>query len=158
MRGTVPKAVTFPFGEIRVILSPTAIPRRSARRDPTTTASSALEVGQGAGLDIAGDDGAPGEVGWADAAHHGAARHAARRRHDLALDERADPDDAGDLADLPGKGVEVAQGFAGAVDAEVSVEAENAGQELLAKAVHHRHDDDQRRHAKGDARAARTRR
>src|SRR5690606_2817180 len=37
------------------------------------------------------------------------------------------------------------------IDREMPVEAEDLAQQFLAEAVHHRHDDDQRRHADGDA-------
>ena len=43
------------------------------------------------------------------------------------------------------------EGAADLVDDDVPVEAEDLGEQLVAEAVHHRHDDDQRGDAEHDA-------
>ena len=59
--------------------------------------------------------------------------------------------DARHGGDALGDRVVVVERAADLVDDDVAVEAEDLGEQLVAEAVHHRHDDDQRRDAEHDA-------
>ena len=111
----------------------------------------AVHVVQGTGHDVIGDDRTFLDVFGPHTAHHRATCNAARRRHDLALDHGRDQNDAGNLADLIGQIVEIFQFVGIARHHKVTVDAQNPAKKFLAEAVHHRHDDDQRRHAKGNS-------
>ncbi len=70
----------------------------------------------------------------------------------LVLDHRRHPHHAGNLPQPVGQRAVIRQAGAGrGADLEMGVEAEHALHQLGAEAVHHRHDDDQGRHAQQDA-------
>ena len=96
-------------------------------------------------------DGELVEVRSADAAHQHAAGVERRGRQRLALDDRRGQRDAGHLGDAVGDRVPVGQRLFERLDQQMAVEAEDLVEQFLAEAVHHRHDDDQRRDAEHDA-------
>ena len=61
----------------------------------------------------------------------------------------------GSFFDLRRQRVVIAERALRGIDVEMAVEAEDAAQQLDAEAVHHRHDDDERRDAERDAEQAR---
>src|SRR6266851_5666380 len=96
------------------------------------------------------DEGAAPQIVRSDAAHEGARGAGLGGRHDLSLDQRSDAGDSGDVTDLFRNRVEVAERAARGIDAEMTVEAEDAAEQIGAKAVHDRHDDDQGGNPEGD--------
>ncbi|MEI9992212.1 MAG: hypothetical protein WDM86_19505 [Rhizomicrobium sp.] len=84
------------------------------------------------------------EVAGADAAHHDAGRGAAARGQRLAVDDRRDVDHARHRAHAGGDRVETRQVAAITLDDEMTLQAQDARQQVVTKAVHHRHDDDER--------------
>src|SRR2546430_1500685 len=64
-------------------------------------------------------------------------------RHHLALDQRRRLGDAGYGADFRRDRIEIEESGALAVNREMAVETEDAPHQVAAKAVHHRHHDDQ---------------
>ena len=74
----------------------------------------------------------------------------ARGQH-LPVDQRDRVFDAGDAVDALGDRRIVVERHVDRLHDQMAVDAEDAGQQLGAKAVHHRHDDDQRRDAEHDA-------
>ena len=70
----------------------------------------------------------------------------------LAIDHRNDRDHVGDLAEFaPAMSSKLAMLAAGAVDTEMTIEAEDARQQVHLEAAHHAHHDDQRGDAECDA-------
>jgi hypothetical protein len=61
----------------------------------------------------------------------------------LSFDQGSYPDDARHLADFLRSGIEIGETAAHGIDPEIAIEAEDAGEEVGAKPVHHRHHDDQ---------------
>jgi len=100
---------------------------------------------------MVGDQPAGADVVGTDAADQGARGAGVARRHDLALDQGRRADHPGDLPHRPRGRVEISEMRALAIDREMAVEAEDAVNEIGAKPVHHRHDDDQGRHPERDA-------
>ena len=109
-----------------------------------------VEAVKGAEADIVGDGLEFFEVGLAQAAHQRAARGRRRRDHHLALDQGKRIFDALNRADARGHVVVVGE-VGEAVHHDVAVQPEHLVEQLLAEAVHHRHDDDQRGDAEHDA-------
>ncbi len=100
---------------------------------------------------MAGDQLALADVLRADAAHQRAGGAGIGGRHDLPLDQRRRADHPRHLPHALGGGLETGQPRALAIDGEVSVEPENAADQLGAEPVHHRHHDDQGRDPERDA-------
>jgi hypothetical protein len=109
------------------------------------------EVVERAGDDVVGDERPAAQVLGSDSAHQGAGGDPAGGGHHLALDHGRDQDDALDPADHAGEGVELGQRRPAAMDDDVTAQTQDAAQQLMAEAVHHRHDDDQGRDPEGDA-------
>src|SRR5216683_2904329 len=91
------------------------------------------------------------EVALAHAAHHDAGRAAIGAGEHLTLDQRVDRDDSGHALEVGRELVEILEPALGRDDAEMAVESEDLAQQLGMEAVHHGHDDDQRRDAEHDA-------
>jgi hypothetical protein len=102
---------------------------------------------------IAGDKGHLGEVGSAHALDHGASAPGAAwpLRHHLALDHWDGELDAVDLIDAISNRSIVVKLAVDRMQDDMAVDAQNAVQQFGAKAVHHRHDDNQRGDAEHDA-------
>ena len=112
----------------------------------------AVEAVQSTGTDVLGDQRQRLQALLAQAAHLAAERLRGRGRDDLSLDQGHGVLDAGDsLQSLGHIGVVRKVVAADLVDDDMSVEPENLVEQLLAEAVHHRHHDDERRHAEQDA-------
>ena len=111
-----------------------------------------VEADERALLDVAGDDGELAEIVAADAAHQraGPCPDRARGQH-LPVDQRDRVFDAGNAVDALGDRCIVVERHVDRLHDQMAVDAEDAGQQLGAKAVHHRHDDDERRDAEHDA-------
>ncbi len=110
-----------------------------------------VEAIEGAEADIAGDRLQLLEVGLAQAPNESAGRGRRGRHHHLALDQGQRIFDAGHGADLAGDVIVVGEVRIEAVHHDVAVQTEHLVEQLLPEAVHHRHDDDQRGDAEGDA-------
>jgi hypothetical protein len=110
-----------------------------------------VETVQAALLDVLGDGSEFVEIARAHAAHQHAGSVIGRRRQSLAFDHGSRQPYARHLGKAVGHLLPVRQGGIDRLNKEMAVEAENLVEEFLAKAVHHRHDDDQRRHAEHDA-------
>ena len=91
------------------------------------------------------------QIAAANAAHQRARRAIGRARERLALDQRQRQRDARNLADALGHRIVVGERRLDPLQEHVAVEADHLVHEIVAKAVHHRHDDDQRRDAEHDA-------
>ena len=96
------------------------------------------------------DQRAPPQILRSDATHERACGGDLRRSHDLTLDQRRDAGDAGDSGDFCRLSVEIAERTGLGIDTEVAVETENPAEQVGAKAIHHRHDDDQGGNPKRD--------
>ena len=104
-----------------------------------------------AALDVVRDELEPGEVVRRNAAHQRACPCPGRTRGQrLTLDERNRQPDARHVLKPLRKRLVVMEGTVHRLDDHVPVDAEDAGDEFDAKAVHHGHHDDQRRHAEHD--------
>ena len=101
--------------------------------------------------DVAGDSRQALQIAPANAAHQRAGRAVGGGRERLALDQRQRQRDAGNLADPLGHRVVIGERRLDPLQEHVAVEADHLVHEIVAKAVHHRHDDDQRRDAEHDA-------
>ncbi len=102
-------------------------------------------------LDPIADGGKPGEVVAAHAAHQHAGGIERRRGERLPLDHRRHQHHAGDLGDAVGDLLPVGERRFQRLDQQVAVEPEDLVEQFLAETVHHRHHDDERRHAQDDA-------
>ena len=118
-----------------------------ADRDPRAR----VELVERALNDVAGHARQALEVGLADAAHERAARTELRARERLTFDQRQRQRHAGDLAHPVGHRLVVGQRRIDPLQEHVAVEADHLLHEVVAKAVHHRHDDDERGDAEHDA-------
>ena len=97
-------------------------------------------------------DGSLREVGGAHAAHQDAARAEWRRRQRLALDHRRGERGCRQPCEMrSATASKSVSGDSSGWIKQVAVEAEDLVEQLLAEAVHHRHDDDERRDAEHDA-------
>ena len=101
--------------------------------------------------DVAGDARQALEVLLADAAHQRARRAVLRGGEGLALDQRQRQRHAGNLAHPLRHRVVVGQRRLDPLQEHVAVEADHLLHQVVAEAVHHRHDDDQRRDPEHDA-------
>ena len=102
-------------------------------------------------FDVVGDRGETGEIIAADAANKHARRVERRRGQRLTLNDRDREPDAVDLGDALGHGLVVGERGFQRLHQQVAVQPKDLAQELLPKAVHHRHDDDERRHPQHNA-------
>ena len=109
-----------------------------------------VETVERAEADILGDGLELFEVRFAQAPHQRAARGGRRRDHHLPFDQRQRVFDAVHLADARRHVVIVGE-VGQAMHHDMAVKPEHLVEQLLAEAVHHRHDDDQRRDAERDA-------
>ena len=151
MRGVVPIGVTAPRGETSVTLSPARKRQLIGEAAADHHALPLVEAFERALLDVLGDRGEPGEVVAADAANQHARGVERRRRQRLALDDRHREPDAVELGNALGHRLIVGERRFQRLHQQMAVEAEDLAQQFLAEAVHHRHDDDQGRHAQHDA-------
>ena len=151
MRGVVPIGVTAPRGETSVTLSPARSVNWSARRRPITTPCPWSKPSSVPCLMFLAIEVSPREVGAADAAHQHARGVERRRGERLAFDDRHREPDALDLRDPLGHRLVVGQRRFQRLHQQMAVEAEDLAEQFLAEAVHHRHDDDERRDAQHDA-------
>ena len=150
-RGISPAGVTCPWGEMSVTRSPTQqLFNARARPAPTTIPNRpGFNASSEPGAHALAEVGDPGFLLREDAAHE-TGRTAIRPKAGTALGRmaRRRPRDAarraGDLAPS-------ARRPPGAQHLDVGGDTEDAGAHLLLQAVHHRHDDDQRPDAEGDA-------
>ena len=110
-----------------------------------------VEAGERPLRDVAGDAGQALEILPADAAHQRAGRAIGRAGEGLALDQRQRKRHARDLADPIRYCLVVGQRRLDPLQEHVAVEADHLLHEVMPEAVHHRHDDDQRRDAEHDA-------
>src|SRR6185312_7070813 len=110
-----------------------------------------IEAFQGPLLDIVGDGGKLFEVLKPDAADKNAAGVERRGSEGLSLDNWRGEPDARHLVDARGDVRPIGERLFQRLDQEMAVNAENLAQKLMPEAVHHRHDDDERRHAEHDA-------
>ncbi len=101
--------------------------------------------------DVAGDARQTLEVLLADAAHQRAGRAVLRGGEGLALDQRQRQGHAGHLAHPLGHRLVIGQRRVDPLQEHVAVEADHLLHQIVAEAVHHRHDDDQRRDPEHDA-------
>ncbi len=93
-------------------------------------------------------DGSLREVISADAAHQDAAGVEWRGGQRLAFDDRRGAAGRRHRRDALGDLLPVGQRRFQRLDQQMAVEAEDLVEQFLAEAVHHRHDDDQRRDAR----------
>ena len=96
-------------------------------------------------------EGSLSEIAAAHAAHQHAAGVERRRCQRLAFDHRRREPTPCDLGNAIGDRLPVGQRRFERLNQQMAVEAEDLVEQFLAEAVHHRHDDDQRRHAEHDA-------
>ena len=101
--------------------------------------------------DVPLDSGQALEIAPANAAHQHAGRAIGGARERLALDQRQRQSDARNLADPLSHRIIVGERRLDPLQEHVAVEADHLVHEIVAKAVHHRHDDDQRRYAEHNA-------
>ncbi len=141
-------------------LDPVAHPQ-TERRSQTLAHHQAVlrsHVVDGSGDDVVRDDGSRLQLFLGDAAHQRAGRPAARsRRHNLPAHLRRRQRDPGHGLKRGVERLVVLDHPGGGVDRHVAVHAQDPAQQFLPEAVHHRHDDDQSRHAQADAKQRETR-
>ena len=151
MRGVTPNGVTFPRGAISVIVPPGPMPslRGEPRADDDGVAAAKLR--QRAARQRVRNRGQRIQIARANAAHDNARRGAPP-------DASACPSTIGATRNTPGTARTRARPRRNPGDCRRSpctmtwpCRPENAREQLVAKAVHHRHDDDERRHAERDA-------
>ena len=147
----MPNAVAAPCGEISVSSEPTEreAPRQS---DANGDRVVALELIQRARQHMIAHRVQRLQIRLTDAAHEAAGRlPCPSAQQNLAIDHRNHRDDIRDLADLAGNVVVVGKLAAGAIHAEMAVEAEDAREQVHLEPAHHAHHDDQRGDAERDA-------
>ena len=126
---------------------------RAGEAGPDRDAAGIVEVEQSAAVvDGAGNGLHAEEVGAADAAHeHARAAVALPGGQRLALDDRYGGAHAGHGGDARGDRVVVGEVALHRLHDDMAVDAEDLVEQLGPESVHHRHDDDKRRHAEHDA-------
>ena len=152
MRGVTPNGVSAPCGDMIVILSPTRRLRCSASLAPTATPCPSSKPCERPLRDVAADAGQALEI------RPRGCRAPARRTSRRARWRSAWPSTSGsasvtpgNLADAIGHRLVVGQRRLDPLQEHVAVEADHLLHEVMAEAVHHRHDDDQRRDPEHDA-------
>ncbi len=105
---------------------------------------------------VAGDARQAGEILPANAPDQRAGRAVGGARERLALDQRQRQGDARNLAHPLRHRVVVGQRRLDPLQEHVAIEADHFVHQVVAEAVHHRHDDDQRRDAEHDAEERKT--
>ena len=91
------------------------------------------------------------KIGAANAAHQRARRAIRGACERLALDQRQRQSDAGNLAHPRGHRIVIGERRLDPLQEHVAVEADHLVHEVVAEAVHHRHDDNERRDAEHNA-------
>ena len=119
-------------------------------------AGALAEPVEAAEADVVGDERQRAQSFLGHAAHERAGGLHGRGDHDLALDQRHRRLDVLHAGNALGHLVVVFERAADLVDDDVAVETEDLGEQLVAEAVHHRHDDDQSGDAEHDAREGET--
>ena len=100
---------------------------------------------------VAADARQPLQIAPTNTAHQRAGRAIGGARERLALDQRQRQSDAGNFADTLRHRVVIGERRLDPLQEHVAIEADHLVHEIMAEAVHHRHDDDQRRYAQHDA-------
>ena len=145
----MPKAVSVPSGEISVIRPPTPTPSRRARRSPTAISSSPNSASEPATIWLA--------ISLRSRISSGRMPRTSAPEAPASAVAMTCPSISGVALTTPGTCrtrsaavVETGQPRALAIDGEVSIEPEDAADQLGAEPVHHRHHDDQRRDPERD--------